>query len=341
MVRRKFKNIKNVHALVSKAPLAACLSLLMLSGCQSTSSSKSEPVIPAWITQTPSAPNIVYGVGQAQNYGDLQQAKNTAIESARVALAKQLNVVITADTRIVQQASNGTSKFKLNELIRSQVPDLKLQGLRISEEFQQGNTIYALAEFNKTNAIMQTELEISGVDNQISGVSLTQPTKTQRLKSALRVKKLLAERIQKNEFLSMLQSQQVLLSESVFYKVKQAEEVIAGLSFNLEVTSEKESNLRDHLAKALTDQGLKVSTFKPDFTIKIRTDWQNINQDSTHYSVAQTFVSIVENGEERAHFNSKVKAASSYQSMAKNKAMDKIADNLAEQIAEFISSSYM
>ncbi|MFY8297745.1 hypothetical protein AAEU28_02950 [Pseudoalteromonas sp. SS15] len=340
MARRKFKNIKNVRALVSKAPIAACLSLLMLSGCQSTSS-RTEPVTPAWITQTPSAPNVVYGVGQAQNYGDLQQAKNTAIESARVALAKQLNVVITADTRIVQQASNGSSKFKLNELIRSQVPDLKLQGLRISEEFQQGNTIYALAEFNKTNAIMQTELEISGIDSQIAGVSLTQPTKTQRLKSALRVKKLLAERIQKNEFLSMLQSQQVILSESVFYKAKQAEEVIADLSFNLEVTSEKESNLRDHLAKALTDQGLKVSTFKPDFTIKIRTDWQNINQDSTHYSVAQTFVSIVEKGEERAHFNSKVKAASSYQSMAKNKAMDKIADNLAAQIAEFISSSYM
>lgn len=340
MARRKFKNIKNVRALVSKAPIAACLSLLMLSGCQSTSS-RTKPVTPAWITQTPSAPNVVYGVGQAQNYGDLQQAKNTAIESARVALAKQLNVVITADTRIVQQASNGSSKFKLNELIRSQVPDLKLQGLRISEEFQQGNTIYALAEFNKTNAIMQTELEISGIDSQIAGVSLTQPTKTQRLKSALRVKKLLAERIQKNEFLSMLQSQQVILSESVFYKAKQAEEVIADLSFNLEVTSEKESNLRDHLAKALTDQGLKVSTFKPDFTIKIRTDWQNINQDNTHYSVAQTFVSIVENGEERAHFNSKVKAASSYQSMAKNKAMDKIADNLAGQIAEFISSSYM
>lgn len=340
MARRKFKNIKNVRALVSKAPIAACLSLLMLSGCQSTSS-RTEPVTPAWITQTPSAPNVVYGVGQAQNYGDLQQAKNTAIESARVALAKQLNVVITADTRIVQQASNGSSKFKLNELIRSQVPDLKLQGLRISEEFQQGNTIYALAEFNKTNAIMQTELEISGIDSQIAGVSLTQPTKTQRLKSALRVKKLLAERIQKNEFLSMLQSQQVILSESVFYKAKQAEEVIADLSFNLEVASEKESNLRDHLAKALTDQGLKISTFKPDFTIKIRTDWQNINQDSTHYSVAQTFVSIVENGEERAHFNSKVKAASSYQSMAKNKAMDKIADSLAGQIAEFISSSYM
>lgn len=340
MARRKFKNIKNVRALVYKTPIAACLSLLMLSGCQSTSSTR-EPVTPVWITQTPTAPDVVYGVGQAQNYGDLQQAKNTAMESARVALAKQLNVVITADTRIVQQASNGTSKFKLNELIRSQVPDLKLQGLRISEEFQQGNTIYALAEFNKTNAIMQTELEISAIDSQIAGVDLTQATKTQRLRSALRVKKLLAERIQKNEFLSMLQSQQVILSESVFNKAKQAEAIIADLSFNLEVTSEKESNLRDHLAKALTDQGLKVSTFRPDFTIKIRTDWQNINQDSTHYSVAQTFVSILENGEERAHFNSKVKAASSYQSMAKNKAMDKIADNLAGQIAEFISSAYM
>lgn len=340
MARRKFKNIKNVRALVYKTPIAACLSLLMLSGCQSTSSTR-EPVTPVWITQTPTAPDVVYGVGQAQNYGDLQQAKNTAMESARVALAKQLNVVITADTRIVQQASNGTSKFKLNELIRSQVPDLKLQGLRISEEFQQGNTIYALAEFNKTNAIMQTELEISAIDSQIAGVDLTQATKTQRLRSALRVKKLLAERIQKNEFLSMLQSQQVILSESVFNKAKQAEAIIADLSFNLEVTSEKESNLRDHLAKALTDQGLKVSTFRPDFTIKIRTDWQNINQDSTHYSVAQTFVSILENGEEKAHFNSKVKVASSYQSMAKNKAMDKIADNLAGQIAEFISSAYM
>lgn len=87
MARRKFKNIKNVRALVYKTPIAACLSLLMLSGCQSTSSTR-EPVTPVWITQTPTAPDVVYGVGQAQNYGDLQQAKNTAMELACVALAK-------------------------------------------------------------------------------------------------------------------------------------------------------------------------------------------------------------------------------------------------------------
>lgn len=340
MARRKFKNIKNVRALVSKTPIAACLSLLMLSGCQSTTSTN-ELVTPAWITQTPSAANVVYGVGQAQNYGNLQQAKNTAQESARIALAKQLNVVIAADTSIIQQAKNGTSKFKLNEIIRSQVPDIKLQGLQITEEYQQGNTLYALAQFNKTNAIMQTELEIAGLDNQIGALNLNLPSKSQRLKSALQVKRLLAERNKKNDFLSMLQSQSILLSEPVFNKAKQAEEVIADLSFNLEMASDKESNLRDHLAKALTDQGLKISTFRPDFTIKIRTDWQNINQDNTHFSHAQTFVSILENGEEKAHFNSKVKAASSYQSMAKNKAMDKIADQLAGQIAEFITTSYL
>lgn len=326
--------------MASKTSVAACLTLLLLSGCQSTGSSN-EPMIPSWISQTPSGPNVVYGVGQAQNYGNLQQAQSSAQESARVALAKQLNVVISADTNIVQQASNGASKFKLNELIRSQVPDIKLQGLRIIEEFQQGDTLYALAQFNKTNAIMQTELEVSGLDNQISSTDLNQPSKTQRLKSALKVKKLLAQRNKKNEFLSMLQSQQVLMSESIFNKAKRAETIIADLSFNLEMSSEKESNLRDHLAKSLTDQGLKISTFQPDFTIKIRTDWQNINQDSTHFSIAQTFVSILENGQEKAHFNDKVKAASSYQSMAKSKAIDKIAQNLAGQIAEFITTSYM
>ncbi|NOU49470.1 hypothetical protein HG263_02770 [Pseudoalteromonas sp. JBTF-M23] len=324
--------------MVSKLSVALCLSVMLATGCQTTEQKSPSPTTPAWITSTPHSDYMIYGVGVADSVGDMQTARLAAQESARLALAKQLNVTISATTSIAQSASEKSMQYYVDEVINSQVPSILLQGVKIEEEFQKENTAYALASFNRTEAIMQTELSISGIDDTIRQVSLNAATKSQKLKQAIKVRRLVIERSKLNDYLQMLQSAKQPLPTEVRAQLSSSEAVLNSLSFSITADSYKHSNIKDVVASALTGNGIQIVSNNADFELSFRVDWQHIKKADTFYSIGESFLVVKENGREKAHFNGKVKAASSYSQTAKSNAMQKLAGKLSKQLAEFIAS---
>ncbi|CAH9055185.1 hypothetical protein PSECIP111951_01189 [Pseudoalteromonas holothuriae] len=338
MDKRKFKNYKSVQAMGSRLTATVCLSLLLLAGCQTTTTNKPDTALPDWIVQTPTSDYLIYGVGVADSVGDMQNAKLAAQESARLALAKQLNVTISATTNISQRATEKSMQYHVDEVINSQVPNILLQGVNIEQQYQQGKTAYALASFNRTQATMQTELSIRGIDDEIMQVMLNSPTKSQRLKHAIKVRKLAVKRTKLNDYLSMLQAVKLAKPSTVLTQLAKSEEILNSLSFNITPDSYKHINIKDLLASALTSNGIHIVPNEADFELSFRVNWQHIKKADTFYSIGESFLVVTENGREKAHFNSKVKAASSYAQTAKNNAMHKLADKLSTQLAHFIVS---
>ncbi|BBN81908.1 hypothetical protein PA25_18930 [Pseudoalteromonas sp. A25] len=324
--------------MASKLSKALCFSMLLLAGCQTTQDTAAVSAPPSWITETPNSSFMIYGVGVAERVGDMRNAKLAAQESARLALAKQLNVTIAATTTVAQSANEKSMQFHVDEVINSQVPNILLQGVKIEDEYHNEHTAYALASFNRTEAIMQTELSISGIDENIRQINLTIPSKSQRLKLAITMRKLAIERRKLNNYLQMLQSAKLPLPIDVQTQLQDSENVLNSLSFSLSPDSNKHDNIKDIVANALTSNGIQVVAEQADFELSFRVDWQHIKKDTTFYSIGESFLVVKEAGTEKAHFNSKVKAASSYSQMAKNNAMKKLGDKLSKQLAEFIVS---
>ena len=342
MDKRKFKSCRNVHVLASKSLFAALIGVSVLTGCQSNSASQSEVnVVPQWVTVAPTSSYLVYGVGTAQNTGDMQQAKLAAQESARLALAKQLNVTISANTTIKQQADDKSMTFHIDELIQSKVPSIQLQGVKIEDEYfnAQQQTAYALVAFNRTEAVMQTELSINSLDEEIAQFNLQHAgNKTLTLKRAVALKERVVKRGKLNQYLQMLQAAQVAMPVAARKQHALADDILNNISFSISADSDQHGKVRDMLARALTSQGIKVTEQAADFELRFRVDWQDMSKLGTYYSLAESFLVITEAGEEKAHFNAKVKAASSFQDTAKSNAMGKLADKLGQQLAQFIIS---
>ncbi|TQF71458.1 LPP20 family lipoprotein [Pseudoalteromonas luteoviolacea] len=326
--------------MASKSLVAALISVSVLTGCKSNSASQhTVSATPQWTSVTPTSNYMVYGVGTAQNTGDMQQAKLAAQESARLALAKQLNVTISANTTIKQQADDKSMTFHIDELIQSKVPSIQLQGVKIEDEYfnTQQQTAYALAAFNRTEAVMQTELSINSLDDEITQFNLQSAgNKTLILKRAVALKELVVKRSKLNQYLSMLQAAHVAMPSTVRNQKALADEILNSISFSISTDSDKHGKVRDLLARALTSQGIKITEQNADFALQFRVDWQEMHKSGTYYSLAESFLVITEAGEEKAHFNAKVKAASSFQDTAKSNAMGKLASKLGQQLAKFV-----
>ncbi|CAM3969119.1 LPP20 family lipoprotein [Pseudoalteromonas byunsanensis] len=321
--------------MASKLTSILCIGALLLSGCQTTAD-KPSTTQPAWLTDTPSSDFMIYGVGYADSVGDMQNAKLAAQESARLALAKQLNVTISAHTTVSQSATEKSMQYHVDELISSRVPNILLQGVKIEDEFWHNNTAYALASFNRTEAIMQTELSINAVDEEIMQISLSDKSKSQRLKKAITLRTLAVKRQKLNDYLQMLQSPKLPLSKDLVSQLSLSEQVLNTLSFSIVADSSEHDNIRDIMASSLTSNGIQITANDADFELTFRVNWQQIVKSGTHYSIAESFMVIKEQGMEKAHFNDKVKAASSYAQTAKHNAMQKLADKLSLQLAQFI-----
>ncbi|KAF7769972.1 hypothetical protein PCIT_a2904 [Pseudoalteromonas citrea] len=328
--------------MASKTSIALCISLALLSGCQSTdtNSTATATAQPQWITQTPTSDYMIYGVGSAKSSGDLRQTQLAAQESARLELAKQLNVSITGSTTVKQSASAKSMQFHVDELISSTVPTIQLQGVKIEQEFQSGEVAYALAAFNRTEAVMQTELSISSLDTEISQLELQGASKSELLNKAIEVKTLAAKRDKLNAYLLMLQSAQVAAPKAINKQFETSELILNSLSFNVISDHLKHAKVHDLLSSALTNNGITIKSTDADFDLSFRVEWQEIYKAGTYYSIAESYMVVSENGEEKAHFNSKVKAASSYKETAKSNAMSKLADRLSNQLAKFVVSGH-
>ncbi|WP_440055847.1 hypothetical protein ACSLBF_06780 [Pseudoalteromonas sp. T1lg65] len=336
MDRRKFKSCKNTVATVSKVvllPLAICA---FLGGCKTTAKETVEvQQVPSWFTSPPTSSYLVYGVGVASQQSDIQQLKLSAQESARLAIAKQLNVEIEASTTVLQNKDNNVFSYNVDEILYSKVPKIKLQGVKIEEEYisQDQKHAYALASFNRTEALMHTELEINNLDEQLSKYELNANSKSALLHQAMQAKTLLAKRSRLNEYHKQLGGGSLALPNKVLAKNREIGDFLASLTFNIETTHWDQESIRHQLAQSLSRQGLSiVSTEDADFKLSFEVNMDKVSKEGTHYIFADSSLTVLEKNQEKLHLSAQIKAASSYENIAHKNAVEKTAKALSDKL---------
>jgi hypothetical protein len=340
MDKRKFKKYKRGQVLDSKNILACFVCVALTTACQSIKHKTRDTSTPSWVTATPQSQTMIYGVGSAPVSNDTEQSKQAARESARLALAKQLNVIISADTTIKQTANNQSMQFLVDEVLKSNVPKIQLQGVKIEEEHSSNNTVYALASFNRTEAIMQTELEINALDEAIKQTPLDNISKKILIKNAITLRNLALKRQSYNDYLVMLQSARLNKPSIIDDKLNLGEQKLNELTFSIAMADKKYPRLPSLIARGLSSNGLNVVGDNADFNLIVSLEWQDIEKSGTFYNIVDGSLIVYEQNKEKAHYNIKVKSASSFKKNAESKAIDKLGDKLANQVANFLHQTY-
>ncbi|MCG9758627.1 MULTISPECIES: hypothetical protein [Pseudoalteromonas] len=344
MDRRKFKNFKSAAGMVSKRLALSLCILLGLSACQSTKQAiAKEDSLPNWTIQQPSSDYLVYGVGSASHIVDRTEAKLAAQEAARLAIAKQLNVEIEGTTQVAQSQANGDFSYRVDEILYSRVPSIQLQGINIEQEFysSEQKTAYALASFNKVESRMHAELDIRQLDEEISNATISALTNSEKLKEAMAIKRLIAKRRKANEYHRQLGGGSIVIPTSVSDKNKMLNDFIQSLTFSISSKLWGQESIRNQLAESLTKQGLTVVGEKQsaDFQIDFSVDFEDVKKNSTYYVFANSNLTLMENDKEKAHVSAQIKAASSFENMAKSNAEAKSAKMLSKKLAMLIIDS--
>ncbi|WP_242441776.1 LPP20 family lipoprotein [Pseudoalteromonas piscicida] len=344
MDKRKFKNFKSAAGMASKRLAFPLCLLLSLSACQSTQQAEAKAEsLPAWTSQQPSSEYLVYGVGSASHITNPTEAKLAAQESARLAIAKQLNVEIEGTTTVAQSQANGDFSYQVDEILYSKVPSIKLQGINIEDEFysQQSNTAYALASFNKVESRMHAELDIRQLDEEITGARISGLSKSERLKEAMAIKRLVAKRRKANDYHRQLGGGSIATPRSVTDKDKMLNDFIQSVTFSISTQFWGQESIRNQLAESLTSQGLTVvgEGQAADFQIDFSVDFNDVKKNNTYYVFANSSLKLLENSKEKAHVSAQVKAASSFENMAKSNAEEKAAKILSKKLAMLIIDS--
>lgn len=344
MDRRKFKNFKREAGMASKRFVLPLCIALSLSACQSTKEAiAKEQTQPIWTTQQPTSEYLTYGVGSASHIANRTEAQLAAQESARLAIAKQLNVEIEGITQVTQSQSNGDFSYQVDEVLYSQVPSIKLQGVKIEEEFysRQNNTAYALASFNKVESRMHTELDIRQLDEDIVKANISGLTNSEKLKDAMAIKRLIAKRRKANDYHRQLGGGSIATPQSVKDKDKILNDFLQSLTFSISSKLWGLENIRNQLAESLTKQGLTVvgDSQVADFQIDFSVDFQDVKRNNTYYVFANSSLILLENNKEKAHVSTQIKAASSFENMAKANAEEKSAKMLSKKLTMLIIDS--
>lgn len=299
---------------------------------------------PAWVTQPPQQAGMAYGVASMEIYGNPQAAVARATELARVDLVSQLRVTVTGDFSSLQTMKLGTGqesevRSSISNYVRSQVPTVELNEVKVSDTFIDGRIAYVLVELDRNKEAARLQQQISDIELKLLDIA-GKPmagTRLQQLQPLLPALKLLAEREQLAERLALVSVSRQ--SFPALDDIKALQERIYSLIDQLVVTVRYEDEgareLKDSLLEALTAQGLRVQdSSSPDLTFKLRATLTTKVQGSSHYVFADTSVTVVD-GNERvlSSFNKQAKGVSGIALKARQTAAHNAAKEIADELA--------
>jgi hypothetical protein len=335
MDKKKSKNIWRNHVLVFNKLVYSILLSSSLLACQSTSIT---PQQPSWLLATPTNNTSIFSVGSAPVFQDQAKAQQAATESARIEIAKKINVVIESNTFVEQHANNGVSTLRFKETINNRVPSIELAGVNIVESYidQKNQIVYVLAEFNKQQAIINLSEKIDFLDLDMEGIDIDLNNNTvTKLKQAVKVQTLFSQREKLTKQLSQLGSENNLLSRHQQTLLHKVNAVFTNLTFAIAHSNNDVSKHNTQLAKQLTQalslQGLTIA--EPAlFQLNYDIQWRQIHRDSTYYIFAEANIDVIAEQKTFKSFIAKAKGVSSDEQLAKNKAIDKLANELVKRI---------
>ena len=300
-----------------------------------------QSIAPDWVINLPQSNEYIYGVGSSTIYTSESIAIESANESARLALAKSIRVVIDGTTQVNRISDNGKLSFYFDDAIKNSVPKMELAGVKIIDRYvdKHTSTIFVLAAFNKTEAIYDLHQSIDNLDLTLDKMNVDFSKSTgEKLSQAIAVKKLLLKRGKYNQQLVNLRQQKVFIAQSTRKLINDVNRVFNEITF--EVVGDSNIELQNKLIEAITQQGLRVNNKTADFKVIYHLKWRDLNRDDTYYSIMTASISLMAGDTILKAFSQKAKGTSSDQVLARDKATDKLAEKFSVILAKELLISF-
>lgn len=299
---------------------------------------------PSWVSSPPQKSTFAYGVGSGDLWEDKVEAVSRAADAARVDLISQLRVTVSGDfSSTVQERSSTGKKTELvntvQNTIRSKVPAVEIDEIKITDTFFEEKLAYALAELNRVEASSRIKGQITDLEQQIlvvndkprSGTSLEQ------LRVVLPALTLFAQRERLADQLSLVSMDRK--KPALSSELQQVEQGILDLFNQLRIRiSMKDQGAQDiasGVIESLTEQGMRIDqTGAFDLLIEVSANLTSVEKSGSYFVFADSRVTI-KDSEQRilSSFSKQAKGVSGYDELARAKAERNVASMLSDELA--------
>ena len=335
-----------ITGIVIVSSLVACAGKTPISGSDTDKRLEAQRSLdtPDWINNPPQKSGMAYGVGSGDLWGDKADAARRAGEAARVNLVSQLRVTISGDFSSTVQERTTTGKQTelvqtVRDTIRSQVPSVELDEVRVTDTFFEKKFAYALAELDRVKATQRIKSQILDLEQQVIAISNKPRTGStpEKLRTVLPALSLLSQREQLSEQLALVSLDRKKPGLSV--QLQQISDDIYALFNQLQVRITMSNNGAQEIAagviEALTEQGIRISQQGDyDLSIEVSANLRPIERQGTHFVFADSRVTIKDSNRRiLSTFSKQAKGASGYPELAKTKAEQGVATMLANELA--------
>ncbi len=299
---------------------------------------------PDWITNPPQRAGFAYGIGSADLWGDKAAAVRRAGDAARVNLVSQLRVTVSGDFSSTVQERTATGKKtelvrNVQNTIRSQVPAVELDEVKVTETFFEKKFAYALAELDRVKAASRMRGQIADLEQQIDTIA-EKPrsgTSLQQLRILLPALALFAQRERLADQLALVgtERKKPALSANLQQIEDSIYELFNQLQVRISMSDAGAQEIASGVIEALTEQGVRINDQGYyDLMILVSARLRPVEKAGTHFVFADSRVTI-KDADDRilSTFSKQAKGASGYAELAQAKAERSVANMLANELA--------
>jgi hypothetical protein len=299
---------------------------------------------PEWVNSPPQRSGFAYGTGSGDFWGDKADAARRAGDAARVNLVSQLRVTVTGDFSSTVQERKSTGKQTelvrtVQNTIRSKVPAVALDEVRVTETFFDKKFAYALAELDRVKAASRLRAQIEGLEEQIMALH-NKPrsgTTLQKLRVVLPALTLFAQRDRLADQLALVgtQRQKPALSDKLQVIEVTIYDLFNQLQVRISLRNAGAQEIADGVMESLTEQGMRISDQGAyDLIIEVSATLRPVEKNGSHFVFADSRVIIKDaNNRILSTFSKQAKGVSGYADLAKAKAERSVAKVLAAELA--------
>ncbi|MDP2546883.1 hypothetical protein [Oceanobacter sp. 4_MG-2023] len=339
--------------------LAAASCCLLLVACASTPRQTTDSLaetstgqrpggMPDWALTPPSAAGMAYGVGSIEVYGDPVSAIKRASELARVDLVSQLRVTISGDFSSTVTETSGSDKEtrvqrNVSQYARSQVAEVQLDEVTITDASVAGGYAYALAELDRTAAAARLRQQMSEIEQQLDQYTDVAPQgdTLQQLRVMLPVLELIAERQAFADKLGLVSVQHQIPALSAEHQALQQRvySLLDQLTVRISFDNDDARLMQGELIETLASQGLRVQTQgNTDLVFAVSAERSSRQQGGRFYAFVQARITIADSQSRvLSSFSDTARGVSGLETKAWQGAASAVADQLQQELAKTLA----
>lgn len=298
---------------------------------------------PDWVNNPPQKSGFAYGVGSGDLWGDKADAARRAGDSARVNLVSQLRVTVSGKFSSTVQERKATGKQTelvqtVLNTVRSQVPAVELDEVKIIDTFFEKKFAYALAELDRVKAASRIKGQIADLEQQVVEINkLPRSGSTlEKLRVLLPALPLLAQRDRLADQLALVATERK--KPALSSELQQIEQSIYVLFNQLQVrismTNAGAQEIAAGVVEGLTEQGIRINASGAfDLMIEVSANLRPVENNGAHFVFADSRVTIKDaDSRVLSSFSKQAKGASGYPDLAKANAERSMANLLANEL---------